>query len=124
MGDGKMGKFYGLLSGGGKWKMGKDVGKLTAARAARRTAFFWRRRSRASSARLPPDISRREERKKKRKRLRRRGRVRGGGGGCEEKAGRDAACWCGVVRRGLLAHSIQSWKKKKEIGRIQGWVGV
>lgn len=54
------------------------------------------------------------ERSGARRRRRMRGEGRGGG----------AACWCGVVRRGLLAHSIQSWKKKKEIGRIQGWVGV
>lgn len=113
MGDGKMDKFHGLSSGGGKWKMGKDVGKLTAARAARRTAFFWRRRSRASSARLPPDISRRKKKKKG-------GRGCGGEVGCEEedarrRSGGNAACWCGVVRRGLLAHLIQSWKKRRRL---------
>lgn len=53
------------------------------------------------------------KKKKKRETLRRRGRVRGvgrgrGGGRCEEKVGGDAVCWCGVVRRGLLAHLIQS----------------
>lgn len=81
----------------------------------------------ALSGFLGASATRHLETKKKRggKRLRRRGRVRGGGGGgCEEKVGGNAACWCGVVRRGLLAHLIQSWKRKKEIGRIQGWVGV
>lgn len=113
MGDGKMDKFHGLSSGGGKWKMGKDVGKLTAARAARRTAFFWRWRSRASSARLPPDISRRKK-KKRGKRLRRRGRVRGGGGGeCEEKVGGECGLlvWCGAAR---VACSLDPVLEKKE----------
>lgn len=69
----------------------------------------------------------RDEKKKKK-----RGRGCGGEVGCEDeeeedarrRPGGDSACWCGVLRRGLLAHLIQSRKKKKEIGRIQGWVGV
>lgn len=99
----------------GKMENGKGCGQTYSSASSATDRLLL---AAALSGLLGASATRHLETNKKKKR----GRGCGGEVGCEEeeedarrRSGGNAACWCGVVRRGLLAHLIQSWKKRRRL---------